>query len=166
MADNKTSGISGIVLTQLLFGLFLTLVLIVSGNEPALSLFLGTLGGVAVGWFTTTTKTGPQSQTVASAEGIDAGLKYWLFFLLGFVVCGYKPPMSIFLGAMAGFGGGWTIAWWKSKEETRTQLPTETIEDVDGELLIDTSATKRRKRKQTRRYRRSRGPINFMFWRR
>ncbi len=166
MAENKTSGISGIVLTQLLFGLFLTLVLIVSGNEPALSLFLGTLGGVAVGWFTTTTKTGPQSQTVASAEGIDAGLKYWLFFLLGFVVCGYKPPMSIFLGAMAGFGGGWTIAWWKSKEETRTQLPTETIEDVDGELLIDTSATKRRKRKQTRRYRRSRGPINFMFWRR
>lgn len=165
MAQDKTSGISGIVLTQLLFGSFLTLVLIVIGNEPSLSLFLGTLGGVAVGWFTTTSKTGPQSQTVASAEGIDAGVKYWLFFLLGFVLSGYIPPMSIFLGAVAGLGGGWTIAWWKSKEETRTQLLTETTEDGEAEL-VDTSATKRRKRKQTRRYRRSRGPINFRFWRR
>jgi len=159
--------LSGRFLTQLLFGLFLSLVFgITLGNVP-LSIFLGVLGSVAVSWFTAANTTSPQSEMVASSEGIDAGLKYWLFFLVGFVVLGYQAPMSIFLGAIAGVGAGWTIAWWKSKEESRTQLPAaEVSEDIEADLSYEMGTTRRRKRRTTRRYRRPRGFPSFRFWRR
>jgi len=165
-SGNPLSSLSGTFLTQLLFGLFLSLVFATTLNNVPLSIFLGVVGGVAVGWFTTAATTGPQTQTVASAEGVDAGLKYWLFFLLGFVLLGYQPPMSIFLGAVAGVGAGWTVAWWKTKEQSRTQLPDQVSEDIEAELANEMGTTRRRRRKQTRRYRRAAGFPSFRFWRR
>ncbi|WP_017317511.1 hypothetical protein [Mastigocladopsis repens] len=155
---------SGNFVTQILLGLFFTLVFLATGYDPALSIFLGVLGGLALGWVTASTKTGPQPSTVATSEGVDAGLKYWLFFLLGFVFVGYQPPMSIFLGAIAGIGGGWIIAWWQSKEESRTQLQQDQSEDTEVE--IPSNRPRRQIRKTTRRYRRRPGTINFRFWER
>jgi hypothetical protein len=150
-----------------LFGLFLTLVFSTTIGNLALSLFIGVLGALVVGWFTTATTTGPKTQPVGTSEGIDAGLKYWLFFLLGFVWLGYSPPMSIFLGAMAGLGAGWMIAWWKTKEESRTQLPDEISQDDEAETSNEPSNIRRRRRRATRRYRRtSRIPDLTRFWRR
>lgn len=152
--------------TQILLGLFFTLIFIATGYNPALSIFLGVLGGLALGLITTSTKSGPQASTVATSEGVDAGLKYWLFFLLGFVFVGYKPPMGIFLGAIAGIGGGWIIAWWQSKEESRTQLPQEELEESEVEITTSERPNRRQIRKTARRYRRRPGSINFRFWER
>ncbi|MCX7592863.1 MAG: hypothetical protein N2235_03685 [Fischerella sp.] len=153
-------------LNQILVGIFLTLIFVVLRYPPPLSIFLGILGGLAVGWITSTSKTGPKGGAVASTEGVDAGLRYWLFFLLGFLFLGYKPTISILLGSLAGIGGGWIIAWWQSKEEARTQLPEEPIEE-DGSAQPTYPVAKRRIRKPVRRYRRSPQNFNwFDFWRR
>ncbi|MBR8835469.1 MAG: hypothetical protein DSM106950_15960 [Stigonema ocellatum SAG 48.90 = DSM 106950] len=169
MAEPKKNSLfsvsfSGNFLTQLLFGLFLSLVFGMTLGNASLSIFLGVLGGVALGWFTTATTTNPQSQAVASSEGIDAGLKYWLFFLLGFALLGYQPSMSIFLSGIAGVAGGWTIAWWKSREESRTQLPDKLSEDMEAEINETGSTRRRAKRRTTRRYRRAPGFPSFRFW--
>ncbi|BAZ65270.1 MAG: hypothetical protein KME28_18845 [Pelatocladus maniniholoensis HA4357-MV3] len=163
---NQFLSVSPNFLNQILFGVFLTLIFLVVGYALPISLFLGVLGGLAVGWLTTANKSSPQSDAIASSEGIDAGLKYWLFFLLGFVFLGYKPSVSILLGSLAGIGGGWLIAWWKSKEETRTQIPDELTDETQLELP-PTPTVKRRIRKPIRRYRRSSDNSNWpQFWRR
>ncbi len=152
-------------LTQILFAVFLALLLWVLGNPLPISIFLGVLAAVAIGSTATASKKGPKASPVASSEGIDAGLKYWLFFLLGFVLLGYQATTSILLGSLAGIGAGFIIAWWQSKGEYVTQLPEEDLENgEEGQL---TSNTKRRSRKTTRRFRRQPGNINFpWFWRR
>ncbi|NMG06155.1 hypothetical protein [Brasilonema sp. UFV-L1] len=149
--------------TQILLGLFFTLVFLSTGYDPGLSVFLGVLGGFALGWVTASTKSGPQATTVATSEGVDAGLKYWLFFLLGFVFAGYQPPMGIFLGAIAGIGGGWMISWWQSKEESKTQLSQEEPRETEAEIAGE-RPTRRQIRKTTRRFRSRPGNFNFKFW--
>jgi len=134
-----------------------------TGSPASLSIFLGILAGFTLGWLTNASKNSPQAPSVASNDGIDAGLKYWLFFLLGFVWLGYPAPMSILLGGIGAFGAGWIIAWWGSKEETRTQLPVEVLQE--GEERPSSRVTKQQKRRTTRRFRRARG-INFRFWQR
>lgn len=148
--------------SQLLFGILLASVLSLAGASSALSIFVGVLGGFALGWFTTTTTNSHQPPVVASTEGIDAGLKYCLFFIIGFIFFGYSAPMSLLLGAMGGIGGGWIIAWWKSKEEPRTQIPSEILEDTTAQQPEQT--TSKYKRRPTRRYRRSTSSFNFRFW--
>jgi hypothetical protein len=151
-------------LSQLIFGVFLAVVFLMSGTPPALSIFLGIVGGFSVGFFSTTSKTSPQAPVIGSSEGIDAGLKYWLFFMLGFVFLGYLPPMAILLGAIAALGGGWIIAWWEAREDTRTQLPVDDISESDVELL--TERPRKRIRNPIRRFRKARG-FNFpRLWRR
>ncbi|MDZ8052149.1 MAG: hypothetical protein RMX68_001430 [Aulosira sp. ZfuVER01] len=152
-------------LSQLIFGLILTLVLSMTGSSLALSIFLGIMGGFTLGWITAASKSSAQPQSVASSDGIDAALKYWLLFLIGFSWLGYPAPMSILLGALGALGAGWMIAWWGSKEETRTQLPLEPTEEAEQEESSGRSNVKRR-RKTTRRFRRTSGGINFRFWER
>ncbi|KYC36653.1 hypothetical protein WA1_44005 [Scytonema hofmannii PCC 7110] len=165
MAPPKLS-FSGNFITQTLFGLFLTLVFLMTGYPSSLSIFLGVLGGIAIGWLTSAQKTGPKQPDIGVSEGIDVGLKYWLFFLLGFVFAGYNPPMGILLGAIAGIGGGWIIAWWETKEDSRTQLPTDDTEDAES-ALPDDKPDRRRVRKISRKFRRrTSGGINLRFWER
>ncbi|MCC5638775.1 hypothetical protein LC593_23670 [Nostoc sp. CHAB 5844] len=161
--NNNLFNFTSDFISQLIFGSFLTFILIMTGSPASLSIFLGILGGFTLGWITSASKNSPQAPTVASTDGIDAGLKYWLLFLLGFVWLGYSAPMSILLGGIGAIGGGWIIAWWGSKEETRTQLPIETIEEGDERPSL--RSTKQQKRRPTRRFRRARG-INFRFWQR
>jgi uncharacterized membrane protein YeaQ/YmgE (transglycosylase-associated protein family) len=163
--NNDFLNISPSFLSQLIFGAFLILILSMTGSPLSLSIFLGIIGGFTLGWITNASRNSPQPPSVASSDGIDAALKYWLFFLLGFVFLGYPAPMSILLGGIAAIGGGWIIAWWGSKEETRTQLPVETVEEAIGEQISD-RITKQQKRRPVRRYRRTRGSINFKFWER
>ncbi|BAY98200.1 hypothetical protein NIES37_21480 [Tolypothrix tenuis PCC 7101] len=152
-------------LSQLIFGLILTLILTMTGSSLSLSIFLGIIGGFTLGWITAAGKNNAQPQSVDSSEGIDAALKYWLLFLAGFSWLGYPAPMSILLGALGALGGGWMIAWWGSKEETRTQLPLEPTEEIEDEQPSPRSNV-RRTRKIARRFRRTPGGINLKFWER
>lgn len=166
MAQKKDFlNISPNFLSQLIFGLILTLVLSMTGSSLPLSIFLGIIGGFTLGWITAAGKTSAQPQSVASSDGIDAALKYWLLFLIGFSWLGYPAQMSILLGALGALGAGWMIAWWGSKEETITQLPLEPAEEMEVEQSSDRSTAKRR-RKTTKRFRRTPGSINFRFWER
>ena len=154
-------------ISQLIFGLILTLVLSLTGSSIALSIFLGIMGGFTLGWITAASKNSAQPQTVDSSEGIDAALKYWLLFLLGFSWIGYPAYMSILLGALGALGAGWMIAWWGSKEETRTQLPLDPTEEETQEEQTNARNTFKRRRNTTRRFRRTPGAgINFRFWQR
>jgi hypothetical protein len=166
----KSSGnflpISQIFISQLIFGSFLAFVFFLSSERIGLSLFLGVLGGLGLGLFTTSTRTGPHPETVASSDGVDAGLKYWLFFLLSFLLLGYQPPISILLGGIAGLSGGFIFAWWGSKEPTVTKIPSQIqreIQTTDEELVNLQRANSPRTRRVTRRYRRRAG-INIKFW--
>lgn len=161
--NNNLFNFSSEFISQLIFGSFLTFILIIAGSPISLSIFLGILAGFTLGWLTNANKNSPQAPSVASNDGIDAGLKYWLFFLLGFVWLGYSAPLSILLGGMGAIGAGWIIAWWGSKEETRTQLPVEVI--PESEERPSTRITKQQKRRTNRRFRRERG-FNFRFWQR
>ncbi|MEH2437758.1 MAG: hypothetical protein V7K25_26625 [Nostoc sp.] len=166
MADKKNDlfSISPSFFSQLLFGAFLIFILIMTGSAPALSIFLGIMGGFILSWITNVTDNSPQPPTVASSDGVDTGLKYWLFFMLGFVYLGYPAPMSILLGGIGALAGGWITAWWGSKEETRTQLQVEELEEGQIESTND-RINKRQTRKTARRYRRAPGSsINLKFW--
>ncbi|MEB3219409.1 MAG: hypothetical protein VKN72_24675 [Nostocales cyanobacterium 94392] len=167
---NKNSGnflpLSQSFLSQLIFGIFLAFVFFLSSGQPELSIFLGILGGLALGLFTTSTKTSPSPETVASSDGIDAGLKYWLFFLLSFiVVLRYNPEISILLGGLAGLGAGFIFAWWGSKEPTVIKVSNQTPEDEDEVVSSGQRMNSQRSRKSTRRFRRRSG-INIKFWER
>ncbi|MEH2325116.1 MAG: hypothetical protein V7K32_16460 [Nostoc sp.] len=166
MADKKNDlfSISPSFFSQLLFGAFLIFILIMTGSAPALSIFLGIMGGFILTWITNVTDNSAQASTVASSDGVDTGLKYWLFFMLGFVYLGYPAPMSVLLGAIGALAGGWITAWWGSKEPTRTQLQVEESEEGEIEPTND-RLNKRQTRRPARRYRRTSGSIiNFRFW--
>jgi hypothetical protein len=70
--------------------------------------------------------------------------------------------MSNLFGGIAGVGGGWIIAWWRSQEALQTQLSEEIVEE-DTEQPSDRAA-KRRKKKPIRRFRRESATFNFRFW--
>ncbi|MBE9058021.1 hypothetical protein [Sphaerospermopsis sp. LEGE 08334] len=149
--------------SQLVFGFLLAIISSFAGASLIFSLFVGIMGGVALGWFTNVNENNPQIPDVASNDGIDAALKYWLFFMFSFVFLGYSAPISILFGGIAAVGGGWIIAWWRSKEATQTQLS----DDILAEAEIpepNEKSTRSRKRISTRRYRRASGSFNFRFW--
>lgn len=161
-ADKNSSGkfpaLSQNFISILIFSLFLSLVFYNTlGQNLGLSIFLGAIGGLILVSISTSNKNTTRTQYVASSDGIDAGLKFWLFFMLGFVIAGYGT-LSIFLGGVAGFGSGFIYAWWGSREDTRNQLPEET-EDADEDIV--SHRTIKRKRKTTRRVRRRTGS---QFW--
>jgi len=166
---NKNSGnflpLSQSFLSQLIFGIFLAFVFYLSSGQPELSIFFGILGGVGLNLFTTSTKTSPHPETVASSDGVDAGLKYWLFFLLSFLVLGYQPEISILLGGLAGLGAGFVFAWWGSKEPTVIKVSNQTQEDENEVVSSGQRMNLQRSRKSTRRFRRRSG-INVKFWER
>jgi len=166
----KSSGnflpLSQSFITQLVFGTFLAFIFFLSSGRIDLSVFLGVLGGLALGLFTTSTRSGPHPETVASSDGVDAGLKYWLFFLLSFLLLGYEPPISILLGGIAGLSGGFIFAWWGSKEPTVTKVSGQIQRDIESqydEQLPSQRINSQRTRRATRRYRRRSG-INIKFW--
>lgn len=148
---------------QLLFGLFLFIISRVLNTSIPLSIFIAITGSVILGSITFANENNPQNTNVASNDGIDAGLKYWLIFMLGFLFLGYSAPISILLGCIAGIGSGWIIAWWRSDEALQTQLSEEIVEVEEREQSSDRAA-KRRKKKPSRRFRRASTTFNFRFW--
>lgn len=152
------------ILPQLLLGVFIFIIARIANATLPLSIFLGVLGACALGWFTSANENNPQSSTVASNDGIDAGLKYWLFFMLACLFLGYSTLTSILFGAIAGIGGGITIAWWRSKETTSTQISKDVLK-LDEETDEPRTRVKR-SRKKFPRYRRASGSFNLRFWER
>lgn len=49
-------------------------------------------------------------------SGFESGLKYWLIFLLAFVLAGYAVRPSILWSAIAGIAGGYVANAWLQKE--------------------------------------------------
>ena len=162
-ADKNNSGnfpaLSQNFISILIFGLFLTLVFFNTFRNLYLSIFLGAIGGLILVSISTSNKNTTRTQYVASSDGIDAGLKFWLFFMVGFVISGYATPISILLGGIAGFGSGWIYAWWGSREDTKNQLPAEEVENPEEDILSQRAI--KRKRKTARRIRRRKGS---QFW--
>lgn len=163
-ADKNNSGgfpaLSQNFVSILIFGLFLTLVFLNTFQNIYLSIFLGAIGGLILVSISTSNKNTTRTQYVASSDGIDSGLKFWLFFMVGFVISGYGTPISILLGGLAGIGSGFIYAWWGSREDTRNQLPVvEEAETADEDIF--THRRIKRKRKATRRIRRRKGS---QFW--
>lgn len=76
-------------------------------------------------------QTPPDSYGISA--GFSAGLQIWLLFLLGFLLVGYSPILSILLGAIAGLAGGLVFAWWKSKEDPN-QIMDQTLEESPEEI--------------------------------
>lgn len=153
-------------LSQLVFGLFLSVLLLLLEFPRAWSIFLGITAGFIFGWIATASQNNPKSQNLASSEGIDAGLKYWLFFMVGFVLVGYPTTISIFIGGVAGIAGGWMMTWWKSKGETKTELLPDEITLPEEAQTSRGRVIRRKMRKNTQRYRRSPGSIKLKFWER
>ena len=166
-SSNFLPPISQSFISQLVFGTFLAFIFYLSSGRVELSVFLGVLGGLALGLFTTSTRSGPHPETVASSDGVDAGLKYWLFFLLSFLLLGYEPPVSILLGGIAGLSGGFIFAWWGSKEPTVTKVSGHIQREIEGtdDEVPPQRINSQRSRRTTRRYRRRAG-INVKFWER
>jgi hypothetical protein len=150
---------------QFIFGFIVFLISSFMGASPILSVALGIIAGRALGWFTYANENSPQISETVTNDGIDSGLKYWLFFMFSCILLGYPAPISILFGGIAAVGGGWIISWWRSKEETRTQLPDDVVLEEDMELS-NPRIKRKHTRKYTRRYRRSYGSFNFRFWQR
>ncbi|MEB3178590.1 MAG: hypothetical protein VKL59_06140 [Nostocaceae cyanobacterium] len=107
------------------------------------------------------------NQVIGLYEGVSAGLKFWLFFILAFYfLLGYSPYMSILLGGLGGLAGGWIYAWWNASEEAKTQQQVEELEKTDSELskATLTKLSKGRGGAITRRYRRT--SPSWQFWKR
>jgi len=149
--------------SQFVFGFLLAAISRFAGASLILCVFLGIVGGLALGWFTIANENNETIPNVAANDGIDAALKYCLVFMFSFLFIGYSAPISILFGCLAGLGGGWIIAWWRSKELTVTQIQDDGLEDEDLEGS-DTRVTKRKKRLSVRRLRRPPGSFNFRFW--
>ncbi|QNP29804.1 hypothetical protein [Cylindrospermopsis curvispora] len=149
--------------SQFVFGFLLAAISRFAGASLILCVFLGIAGGLALGWFTIANENDATIPNVAANDGIDAALKYCLVFMFSFLFMGYSAPISILFGCIAGLGGGWIIAWWRSKELTVTQIQDDLVEDDDLEQS-DTRVTKRKKRLPVRRLRRPPGSFNFRFW--
>jgi hypothetical protein len=162
--NNNPFSISPNFTSQLVFGLFLTLILIMIGWSPAWSVFLGIASGFTLTLLGEASKNTSQPQTLGTSEGVDAGLKYWLFFLAGFVLMKYAAPFSVLLGCFAGLAGGLIIAFWESKETTQTELSNELSEETDDVEMLPKVSTIKRRRMAVRRSRRPRGQINLKFW--
>ncbi|MDJ0620883.1 MAG: hypothetical protein QNJ63_29800 [Calothrix sp. MO_192.B10] len=163
---SKLLNISPNFLSQLVFGFFLSVLLLLLGFPRAWSIFLGITAGFIFGWIATASQNSPKSQNLASSEGIDVGLKYWLFFMVGFVLVGYQTTIGIFIGGIAGIAGGWMITWWKSKGETKAELSSPEITPTEEAETSRGRVTRRKMRKTVRRYRRSPGSIKLKFWER
>ncbi len=171
MAEEKKNSskllyVSPNFLSQLVFGLFLSVLLSLLGFPRTWSVFLGVSAGFILGWVTAASQNSPRTQNLASSEGIEAGLKYWLFFMLGFVLVGYPPNISIFIGGIGGIAGGWMMTWWKSKGETKTQPSSVEITPPEEQLTSRGRVTRPKKRKTIQRYRRSPGSVKLKFWER
>lgn len=52
-------------------------------------------------------------------SGFESGLKYWLIFLLAFVLAGYAVRPSIVWSAIAGIAGGYIASAWLQKEAAK-----------------------------------------------
>jgi hypothetical protein len=110
-----------------------------------------------------TNKDGNQQRAVDFSDGISAGLKYWLFFLVCFLLLNYSVRLSIVLGAFGGLAAGWIVAWWKSKEQPKTQ------QQLDAAAASTTTGTAiKNRQRDTRAKNRRKGnstlnPIAFLF---
>lgn len=101
----------------------------------------------------------PKPRASPSSKGILAGLQLNLGFLLGFVILGYSPVLSILLGTIAGVVGGFIVVWWHAidpvevaRELDETESPSEPISSLEAlRLQRQKQYVERRQQQQSRR---------------
>jgi hypothetical protein len=63
-----------------------------------------------------------RNKTRHNADGISAGIKLVLFFIISFYFLNYPPLLAILLGLVGGSAGGMIVAWWKSPHNPRQDV--------------------------------------------
>jgi hypothetical protein len=71
------------------------------------------------------------------AVGFSGGIRYWLFFMIGFALLGYDGGLSIGLGAIGGLAGGAISAWLNQKE--KDDLPDKSSAQTEMKDVIEPS---------------------------
>jgi len=74
--------------------------------------------------------------STALAAGFSAGLKWWLFFIVCFLLLKYSPLFSVFCGAVGGLAGGFVMAWSKSTDQPSKPLPTSTTTPRENKPVL------------------------------
>lgn len=69
-----------------------------------------------------------------SAAGVNTGSKLLILFMIGFLLLGYQPFLSICLGAIAGLAGGFTASWWNASEDF---LSDAEVAELEGEQKLE-----------------------------
>lgn len=52
-----------------------------------------------------------------TAAGVNTGSRLLILFMIGFLLLGYQPFLSICLGMLAGLAGGFLASWWNASED-------------------------------------------------
>jgi hypothetical protein len=76
----------------------------------------------------------------------DAGLRFWLVFLIAFVAIQYPAELAILMSFLAAAAGGALVAFWKAKDQS--------IEPLVNSRWISPFSTARQKLSQWRQERR------------
>ncbi|MBA3922644.1 MAG: hypothetical protein H0X31_13480 [Nostocaceae cyanobacterium] len=107
-----------------------------------------------------------QKSFFSQSDGFSTGLRFWLFFMLGFALLGYSSPVSILLGAAGGFSGKILMDWWEAKDDPKNQQEVEQLQKRNPDL--SNARIKRvAKARPGRRFRRGGNDRpDWMFWRR
>ncbi|WP_017303044.1 hypothetical protein [Spirulina subsalsa] len=92
-------------------------------------------------------------------QGVSIGLLLWLFFLLALVALGYQVTVSIILGGLGGFSGGWIVAWWNSDEPPSELDRPKTMEEQAGERRTAPGIAEAQARRKCRERRTPRGRV-------
>lgn len=69
--------------------------------------------------------------------GIPAGIRYWIYFMIGFALLGYGWVPSIAFGALVAASVMVIAAWWNAKEDVspdKSALQKDPEEPVTPEL--------------------------------
>lgn len=57
------------------------------------------------------------------SQGVPAGLRWALFFLIAFYLLGCSAVFSVVLAIIGGIASSLVVDWWKSKDEILNQPP-------------------------------------------
>lgn len=78
-----------------------------------------------------------------SNDGINAGLRIWIAFMIALWLVGIRAEVCIFLGAIGGLATAWLVSYWKAEKvdvkptpAPETAKPSESARRVPFENVL------------------------------